>query len=281
MALKDILVHVDASKPAGARLRLAAGMARDHGAHLAVLHVVDIDMPLIASADAGGGIAIAGIIEDMRGQALADGARLEALAREVIRREAISGEWRQVEGATAEQVALHARYADIVVVGQSDPEGDAPHAAAAVEAVLFTSGRPVLILPYAGRFERLGRRVLVGWNASRESARAVNDALPLLRAAESVTVFSANPRRGLDAHGEQPGADIALHLARHDIKVKVQRSIAPEISDADALLNEAAEMDADLIVVGAYGHSRILEMIMGGVTRTLLRQMTAPVLMSH
>ena len=281
MALKDILVHLDASKPAEARLRLAADLARRHGAHLAVLHVVDIELPMIASVDAGGGAAIAQVMEDMRAQALADGARLETLARERMRLDGLSGEWRQVEGVTAELVALHARYADLAVIGQADADGDAPHAGAVVEQVLFSSGRPALIVPYAGNFQTLGRRVLIGWNASREAARAVHDSLPILTAADAVTVLSVNPRRGLGAHGDRPGADIALHLARHGVKVRVEQSIAPDIGDADVLLNHASEMGADLIVIGAYGHSRIREMVLGGVTRTLLRQMTVPVLMSH
>jgi nucleotide-binding universal stress UspA family protein len=185
------------------------------------------------------------------------------------------------EGATAELVALHARHADLVVLGQADPEDGPPSAAGTVAAALFDSGRPVLVVPYAGTFVTAGRRVLVGWNASREAARAVNDALPLLVGAEVVTVSAVNPRRGLDGHGDEPGADIALHLARHGVKVDVEHSAAPEIEAADILLNRASELSADLLVVGAYGHSRLREMILGGVTRSLLRQMTVPVLMSH
>ncbi len=281
MPLKDILVHLDGSKPAEGRLRLAADLARQHGAHLAVLHVVDTDLPMMASVDAGGGAAIARVMEDMRAQALADGARLETLARERLRRDGLSGEWRQAEGMTAELVALHARYVDLAVIGQDDPDGDSPHAGAVVEQVLFSSGRPALVVPYAGEFQTLGRRVLIGWNASREAARAVHDALPLLTTADVVTVLSVNPSRGRGAHGDRPGADIALHLARHGIKVQVEQSIAPDIGDADVLLNHTSEMGADLIVIGAYGHSRLREMVLGGVTRTLLRQMTVPVLMAH
>jgi len=281
MALKNILVHFDGSQPAEARLRLAANLARKHGAHLAVLHVVDVELPLIASADAGGGIAIAGIIDQMREEALTDATRLEAMARERIRLEGISGEWRQVEGITAELVVQHARYADLVIVGQNDPDGGTPQASAVVEQVLFSAGRPVLIVPYAGAHDMTGTRVLVGWKPGREAARAVNDALPLLALADSTTVFSVNPQIGIDAHGEEPGADIALHLSRHGIKVQVEHTITPDVADADILLNQASEMAADLIVIGAYGHSRIREMVMGGVTRTLLKQMTVPVLMSH
>jgi nucleotide-binding universal stress UspA family protein len=136
-------------------------------------------------------------------------------------------------------------------------------------------------VPYAGRFESLGKRVLVGWNAGREAARAVQDALPLLMAAESVTVLTVNPEIGLGGHGEEPGADIALHLARHGVRVTVEHMTAPEISAGDVILNRAFELSADLLVIGAYGHSRLREMVLGGVTRSLLQQMTVPVLMSH
>jgi nucleotide-binding universal stress UspA family protein len=122
---------------------------------------------------------------------------------------------------------------------------------------------------------------LVGWNASREASRAVHDALPLLAKAESTCVFLANPKRGLAAHGEEPGADIARHLARHGLKVEVAKTIADDVADSALLLNHASDMGADLLVMGAYGHSRLREFILGGVTRSLLREMTVPVLLSH
>jgi nucleotide-binding universal stress UspA family protein len=123
--------------------------------------------------------------------------------------------------------------------------------------------------------------VLVGWNAGREATRAVHDALPLLVKASSVTITAVNPRVGLGAHGQEPGADIARHLARHGVTVEVEHTAAPEIGAADILLNRASELSADLLVVGAYGHSRLREFLLGGVTRSLLHQMTLPVLLSH
>jgi nucleotide-binding universal stress UspA family protein len=166
----------------------------------------------------------------------------------------------------------------LVVLGQDDPEGEN---AGVLEAVLFDSGRPVLAIPFAGKFTTIGKRVLVGWNASREASRAVHDALPLLAKAESTTVFLANPKRGLGAHGDEPGADIARHLARHGLKVDVAKAAADDVSDSTLLLNHASDMGADLLVMGAYGHSRLREFILGGVTRSLLREMTVPVLLSH
>ncbi len=281
MGVKDILVHLDTTEQAATRLRLAAEMARRHAAHLTGLLVIDVMLPPLAGGEMGGGTMLADLLEQMRQTALADAARVETAFRERLRLDGLSGEWRQVEGATAELVALHARYADLVLLGQEDPEGSQPAAGPVIEQVLFASGRPVLLVPYAGRFESLGRRVLIGWNASREAARAVNDALPLLMQAETVTVLAINPRRGVGGHGEEPGADIALHLARHGVKVNVEHTVTSGISDAETLLNYAADLSADLLVIGAYGHSRFRELVLGGVTRTLLREMTVPVLMAH
>ena len=164
------------------------------------------------------------------------------------------------------------------MLGQDDPESDNT---GVLETVLFDSGRPVLAIPFAGSLPTIGKRVLVGWNASREASRALHDALPLLAKAESATVFLANPKGGLGAHGEEPGADIARHLARHGVKVNVAKAVADDVSDSALLLNHASDMGADLLVMGAYGHSRLREFILGGVTRSLLREMTVPVLLSH
>jgi nucleotide-binding universal stress UspA family protein len=281
MSLKDILVHLDARPQAMTRLALAAGLARRCGAHLTGLFVVDVTSTIVGVADAGSGAVLAGLIEQMRADALARAAGVEVSFNEALAREGIAGEWRLAEGITAELVALHARYADLAVLGQADPSDGEPAAAATISSAIFDSGRPVLIVPYAGSVATIGRRVLVGWNAGREATRAVHDALPLLAAADSVTVTAVNPRRGLGAHGEEPGADIARHLARHGVRVTVEHSVAPEIGAADILLNRASELSADLLVVGAYGHSRVREFLLGGVTRSLLHQMTVPVLLSH
>jgi nucleotide-binding universal stress UspA family protein len=280
MALKDILVNLDATAASAARLDLACALARKHGAHLTGLFVVDISVAAMAGAE-GGGAALAELIEIMRRDGLAAAKVAEDAFREKTRREGVAAEWRMVEGVAPQQVALHGRYADLIVVGQDSPEEGAPAAGPLLEAALFTSGRPVLVVPFTGRFETLGKRVLIGWNAKREAARAVHDALPLLAGADSASVLVVNPQPGSDLHGEEPGADIAQHLARHGVKVTVERIVAPDLGADDALLNRAAESGADLIVIGGYGHSRLRELVLGGVTRGLLRHMTVPVLMSH
>jgi nucleotide-binding universal stress UspA family protein len=127
----------------------------------------------------------------------------------------------------------------------------------------------------------VGHDVLVGWNATAEAARALNDALPILRRAHKVTVLSINPRRGIRGDGDVPAADIALHLARHGIAAEAAHTVATDIPEGDALLSYAADIGADLLVCGMYGHSRMREMVFGGVTRSLLTEMTLPVFMAH
>jgi nucleotide-binding universal stress UspA family protein len=260
-------------------------LARSCGAHLTGVSVIDVPaaeffygaaMPL-----ASGGAER--VVDQMRDEAVAQAEPLEAAFRDQLRREDIEGGWRLVEGNLPATVALHARYADLTVLGQANPYD--PQAGRSDDATVVTtvmsSGRPVLVVPFAGEFPTLAEHVLVAWNASREAARAVNDALPLLERAKMVTVLAINPRHGIGGHGDVPAADIALHLARHGVRAEASHTVARDIPDGEALLSYAADIGADLIVAGAYGHSRAREMVFGGVTRTLLAEMTVPVFLSH
>jgi nucleotide-binding universal stress UspA family protein len=167
-----------------------------------------------------------------------------------------------------------------LILGQAvAEEEDVP--AGFAEHVVLAAGRPVLMIPYAGQPAALGERVLVAWNASRESTRALTDALPLLQRAAQVDVLTVNARPGRDGHGEMPGADIALYLARHGVSANVHPTHGEDIGVGEWLLSRAADLGTDLIVMGAYGHSRLREMVLGGATRTILQSMTVPVLMSH
>ncbi|MBU8541407.1 universal stress protein [Falsiroseomonas tokyonensis] len=281
MAIKDILVHLDAAPASAARLDFAADLALRHAAHLVGLHVIDILLPVFAGAEIGGGAVMAEMITQMEADAVVAARPVEAAFRERLRRDELSGEWRQVSGSLPSQLALHGRYADLVVMGQAEPDSPSPAGSAAVQAALFESGRPVLLLPHSGAPHRLGRRALVAWNARREAARAVHDALPLFAGMREVIVLTVAPELGMNGHGEQPGADIAAHLARHGLKVTVRLAPGSDVAAGEVLLNEAADLGADLLVMGGYGHSRFREFVLGGVTRTVLKQMTLPVLMSH
>jgi nucleotide-binding universal stress UspA family protein len=282
MALKDILVHLDTTNRCATRLELAARLAVRHGAHLTGLHVIDIPpvhyfygaaMPFVPANPED-------VVTRIRAEATEAAAPVEAAFRDCLRRNSIEGEWRLAEGTPPAMLALHARYADLSIVGQPDRDQPQDTDPVTVTAVM-TSGRPVLAVPFAGAFPTIGERVLIAWNASREAARAVNDALPLLTDAKQVTVLAINPRRGVGGLGDVPAADIALHLARHGLNAEAAHTVARDISEGEALLSYAADLGADLIVAGAYGHSRARELVFGGVTRTLITEMTAPVLLSH
>jgi nucleotide-binding universal stress UspA family protein len=148
------------------------------------------------------------------------------------------------------------------------------------ERLALESGRPVLVIPYVGRYREIGRNVVIAWKAGRESARAVFDALPLLAGAETVDILEIKERHdGGDSLA--PDTTIAASLARHGIKPTVRTSVAGDIGIGDEILSRVADAGADLLVMGAYGHSRMREMIFGGATRHLVRHMTVPTLFSH
>ena len=284
MPFKDILLHADNARGHDARIALAAELARRHDAHLTGLFVIE-PMNFVGFAAPGGtDFFQAQAIEMMQEKYIATrralGERLGDAFKAAADRAGIASEWQVAEGDAASEITAHARHVDLVILGQSDPELPGSGAGIA-EAVLLGSGRPVLMVPYIGSGETIGRRVMVAWNASREAARAVNDALPLLADAASVIVLSINPARGAAGEGDLPAADIALHLARHGVKAEAAQLTAEEVTVGDLILSRAADLGADLIVMGGYGHSRAREYAFGGATRTLLRNMTVPVLLSH
>jgi nucleotide-binding universal stress UspA family protein len=148
-----------------------------------------------------------------------------------------------------------------------------------IEAALFDSGRPVLVIPYIQREGFKLDRVMVCWDGSRSAARAVADALPLLVRAKQVEIVlvSSEPAKS----DEIPGADIAHHLARHGLKVELRRIVSADVDATNMLLSHAADIGSDFLVMGGYGHSRLREFVLGGVTRGMLASMTLPTLMSH
>lgn len=277
MALKDILVHVDRSAHNGARLDAAVALAADHDAHLIGLHV--LRRPVIP------GYIRAEISEEVLKISdqlvAADAARAEALFNERIASAGVKGEWRCVEGELLPTLTTHARYADIAIVGQRDPSGEqGTDEPSMPDQLVLSVGRPVLVIPFVGAYPVIGSRVMVAWDASRLATRAINDALPFLQRAKSVAVIAVNPT-GDDADGEIPSADICLHLARHGVNAEAQHVYADDLGVGEMLLSRAADEGCDLMVIGAYGHARWRELVLGGVTRHMLTHMTLPVLMSH
>ncbi|MDJ0949348.1 MAG: universal stress protein [Alphaproteobacteria bacterium] len=278
MSLKNILVHVDDGAHCAQRVTAAAALAAAHDAHLVGLYVITPPyIPGYMSVQLGPEFYEA---QRQRAREAADAAaeRFEAQAAKA----GVSSEWRLAEGLVAMTLSHHARYADLTVLSQVDTrEAPAGGTNGLPEDVILDAGRPILLIPYAGTFETIGSRVLVAWNASRESARAVNDAMPLLTAAQQVTVMNINPEQSDEEDGDLPGADLALHLARHGVPAEAAPSFGKDLEVGDILLSRAADLRADLIVMGAYGHSRLRELVLGGASRAILEHMTVPVLMSH
>jgi nucleotide-binding universal stress UspA family protein len=192
-----------------------------------------------------------------------------------------SFEKRLTDDEPAGGISRQAHYCDLVVLGQYDPEGSSSLVYADVpEYVVMHSGCPVLLVPYSGSFHALCDRVLVAWNGSMEAISAVRGALPLLQRAKIVEVAIFNPSSRPEAYGAEPGADIALYLARHGVKVDVIQE-RTDGNVGEALLSLAVNLNSTLMVMGCYGTSRFREILLGGATRTMLQSMTVPVLMSH
>ena len=279
MGIKDLLVTVDAGPSTERRVALAAWLAGCFEAHLVGLHPSSTAAAGLYSASFDSALFDAAMQENfdrLEQRSLLARSSFEAATS----RNGISAEWRVARGYPGPDTVLHARYADLAILGQRWTDYDDLDYPDPADVVL-DAGCPVLVVPRAGHFERIERHALVAWNASREAARAVRDALPLLKRVKAVTVLAVNPKQGTHGHGQEPGADIALHLARHGIKVEIDQSLAPGTNPADEILSRASDYGSDLIVMGAYGHSRMRELVLGGVTRSILAQMTVPVLMSH
>jgi nucleotide-binding universal stress UspA family protein len=205
-----------------------------------------------------------------------------SLFQKAVGKNGVRNEWRDIPGDAIDIVTLHARHADLAVVGQVDIDGsDAPGDRHLPDQLALDAGIPVLVIPSVGRYPEIGKRVLIAWNGSREARRAVGDAMPFLSAANAVKVLAINPKDGENGHGDIAGADICLHLARHDIKATCESIRAPDLGVGSMLLSRAADDGADLLVMGAYGRSRLSELVLGGATRHILQHMTLPVLFSH
>lgn len=278
MSYKNILVHLDDGNACPGRVQAATRLARAHDAHLTGLYVA-VDPYLPGNLSAETPPELLRTLEDQFEERL-DSAKTRFT--ETMARDGLTADCRTVHcpgTRVPEVIELHGRYADLIVLGQPQPEDPAGMNGHVAENVVLSSGRPALVVPYIGPRRTLGERILIAWDGGREAARAVTDALPLLERAKTVTVLVINPAKG--NHGAEPGADIALYLARHGITVQAGHIVVEGISVADTLLSRLADKNVDLLVMGAYGHSRLRELVLGGVTRQIFQQMTVPVLMSH
>lgn len=279
MSYKSIVVQLDMSARAHPRLEYALRLAKQFDAHLTGVFSVFSPDPRSFYVMAG----TADYYEEHRKARQERHGALERIFHAELLRAGVSGQWVDYPDSQGQAIPRYVRYADLVVAGQEDP--DDPEAYIAdyfPEMLLMTSGRPVLFIPCTGVFPTLGANIMVAWNGSRESARAVQDAMPLLQRAEKVTVVSLNESKDEPGIHPIPGADIGLLLARHNVNAEVAAlDGVNDVPMGDMLISHASELGADLVVMGAYGHSRWQELVMGGATRTMLESMRVPVLMSH
>ena len=288
MALKDLLVYVDPTEDSFERLRLAVDLAVRHESHLTALFAREwsrAQSDRHKSAELGL-VSVQGMRDLERSieaslQAAADRLRTaldnRARARGVSRRTALRRRRRIAI------VPQYARYADLCILGRDQPEGPASVEYTFAEQLLFVTGRPVLFVPAVEPLTSLGRRISVAWNSSRPAARSLNDALPLIERAEHTTIVMINASGFIDPHGAPPGEHMVDHLRRHGaVADAVRIEDVPHGSHCrTGSRREAQALGADLMVAGAFGHPRLWEKMLGGVTYDLLARMNLPIFMSH
>jgi len=277
MTIKDIVVNLSVAEGGEYAGDYAVSVAAALDAHITgIAFVYDPIVPVAAT----GYIPPEVIDTQQRDSETAAKAAIDHF-NAAAARAGVSAEPTTLAGSLAgagDQFGRIARRFDLVIVGQAEPGKGAVEELIA-ESALFESGRPVIMVPYIQKAPLKLDRVMVCWDGSRPATRAIADAMPILeRAGQVEVVIVANERGKQD---EIPGADMGQHLARHGLKVDIKRISEGSIDVADALLSHAADFSADFIVMGGYGHSRLREFVLGGVTHSILRSMTAPVLMSH
>ncbi|GAB4354827.1 MAG: universal stress protein [Oricola sp.] len=275
---KTLLTVVDSEQPADG-LDEAIALCDEFGCHLAVL-VIGIALP--ASTTAYGAVPAEAWSEEREKGRAAAAARAEEIEG-LLKAKGVSGDvapYYCEEGQIADIVGMRARYCDIALV-QPAREGDQRLSRKTLEGVVYQSARPFLFVPHGVRPTLKPKRVLLGWNGTKEAARATHAALDMLKNAEQVNVAMIDPVASEFEQGEEPGADIAAYLARHDVKVSVDVLASASRSVAEVLLQHGTDTGAELIVAGAYGHSRLREFLFGGATRDLLANNRFAILMSH
>lgn len=277
---KDIMVAITRFEGDEAALKTGVRLARQDDAHLAVVIPVEFPVPVPNEW----GVYPYQMYSAFYDDALKNANTLAEELREKLAKEAIKFEVR-IESTIlmtgAQTCAMHARYCDLAIVGAAaSGQKNDPLENTFIE-LLMNSGRPVLRVAQSTDTDVNFDRILIAWQPCREATRAVHDAMPLLSKAKTVDVLVVDPKVAETAHGEQPGADIAVHLARHDLKVRVVTQPAMSKTVGDAITEYARQTDAQLIVAGGYGHSRFREFILGGVTRGLCQHSPTPILFSH
>lgn len=280
MSLKNLLVHVDEKPQSEKRVAAAIALATGFDAHLTALALVP--EPHVPPAL---GVHIpADVLSTQRDEAASQATRTLERVRAMGDKAGIAIEARHewtIMDDFGPAFARQARHADLSIVGQADPDEGDVDAELIAEAAFMQSGRPALVIPFIGARTLPPKTVVVAWDGSREATRAVGDAMPLLAKAKQVLVLVIDPGSLRGRVGDQPGADLGTHLARHGIRTEVVTAASGGLGTGDVIIGQASDAGADLVVMGAYGHSRLRELVLGGATQSILDHMPIPVLLSH
>jgi nucleotide-binding universal stress UspA family protein len=279
MTYKTILVALNDVSRTDALLSVTLGLAAKFDAHVIGLYVI----PAVRVYPTMSAHVVPGVDDACRVFFQQHSDAVEASFNEAVRKAGARGEWRLVDSTSvdiSDGVIAHGYQADLIVASQQNAEVANGIEDDFCDRLVMEAGRPVLLVPASGEFKAVGEQVVIGWNGSREAARAVFDALPILKQAQSVWLIWVDPQVESIA-GDLPGTEIAASLARHDIKATAEALASDSASTGAALIDRAAQLGADMVVIGAYGHSRMREFVFGGVTRTMLKTMPVPVLMTH
>ncbi len=279
MDFKNLLLHLDNSSGCRNRLDAAFALARDFEARIEGLFVVpDYIVPSYVEAQ----ISV-DLITDVTEKAIARAEETLAEYTQLARDAGVEFDAEVVEGQIIPILREHSKYADLMLLGQDQPDDPDNASYGLADALLFEGACGCLLVPHSVKIEPPGKRILLAWNASRESARALHEAMPLLARADELVVLSSEPD-GADsglAQGHPHAQRLARFLESHGIESVSSGISDPDLTPSQAIIGQALDMRADLIVMGAYGHTRLREIILGGTTRDLLKQTPAPLLLAH
>lgn len=275
---KDLVVFLEQNPGHSQRLAFAAALAKRWQAHLIATFVTQ-PLALNPHAAFAVGMGLTSMLAEYQAATAAAVAQARAEFDGLAIRRSFTSEWRVSENETGEGLMLHARHASLAILGPPAHQSTATTMLGLSERMIFASGRPCLLVPNEWPAERIGNRIVVGWNGGREATRAIADAMPLLIGAEAVHLTVVPDARIQELYGEDPGADMAAHLARQGVRVVLEQCQGEEAGAV--LLDRCASVAADMLVIGAMGRPRISELVLGGATRTVLDRVDVPVLLSR
>lgn len=280
MTVKTIALSLNDIDNLDNLLRTAAGIAGANNAHLSGIYVI----PSVEVYAAYAGMAMADVVDTQRKRYLELAGSVKEKFAHALDANGLQGDFHQLDAinmSVSREFCEAARVADLAIIAQVDRDTYCGVEAEFAENVVLGAGRPVLIVPRGKAFDAIGSKVVMGWNGSREAARACFDALDVASPDADVTLVWVDPQKSRDEAGNVPGSELASALARHGLKVTAEPMPTSDEDAGSALLAKAADVGADLLVMGAYGHSRVREFVFGGASETVIRGAQLPVLMSH